>query len=85
MCIFTNDKDIPGHVRLSTRTLQYLIIPLLSLALLIVGQSVSCLKMSQNVSKLRKKKTISGYILVSIITVYSTLLSMGVYVAVYLV
>jgi len=37
MCIFTNDKDIPGHVRLSTRTLQYLIIPLLSLALLIVG------------------------------------------------
>ena len=41
MCIFTNDKDIPGHVRLSTRTLQYLIIPLLSLALLIVGQSQS--------------------------------------------
>lgn len=37
MCIFTNDKDIPGHVRLSTRTLQYLIIPLLSAALLIVG------------------------------------------------
>jgi len=37
MCIFTSDKDIPGHVRLSTRTLQYLVIPLLSLALLIVG------------------------------------------------
>ena len=81
MCIFTNDKDIPGHVRLSTRTLQYLIIPLLSLALLIVGQSGSCLKMSQSL----EKKIISGYILGSIITVYSTLLSMGVYVAVYLV
>ena len=39
MCIFTSDKDIPGHVRLSTRTLQYLVIPLLSFALLIVGQS----------------------------------------------
>eukprot|EP00092_Neocalanus_flemingeri_P009257 GFUD01009963.1.p1 GENE.GFUD01009963.1~~GFUD01009963.1.p1 ORF type:complete len:360 (+),score=44.02 GFUD01009963.1:326-1405(+) len=37
MCIFTSDKDIPGHVRLSTRTLQYLIIPLLSAALLVVG------------------------------------------------
>lgn len=72
MCIFTNDKDIPGHVRLSTRTLQYLIIPLLSLALLIVGQ---CLIKNNNF----------GYILVSIITIYSTLLSMGVYVAVYLV
>ena len=38
MCIFTSDKDIPGHVRLTTRTLQYLIIPLLSAALLVVGQ-----------------------------------------------
>ena len=38
MCIFTSDKDIPGHVRLTTRTLQYLIIPLLSLALLVVGR-----------------------------------------------
>jgi len=37
MCIFTSDKDIPGHVRLTTRTLQYLIIPLLSAALLVVG------------------------------------------------
>jgi len=37
MCIFTSDKDIPSHVRLSTRTLQYLIIPLLSAALLVVG------------------------------------------------
>lgn len=37
MCIFTNDKDIPGHVRLSTRTLQYLVIPLLSAALLVLG------------------------------------------------
>ena len=38
MCIFTSDKDIPGHVRLSTRTLQYLIIPMLSLALVSVGE-----------------------------------------------
>jgi len=37
MCIFANDTDIPKHVRLSTRTLQYLIIPLLSIALLVVG------------------------------------------------
>lgn len=37
MCIFTSDKDIPGHVRLTTRTLQYFIIPLLSAALLIIG------------------------------------------------
>lgn len=37
MCIFTSDKDIPGHVRLTTRTLQYLIIPLLSAALLVIG------------------------------------------------
>jgi len=37
MCIFTSDKDIPGHVKLTTKTLQYLIIPLLSLSLLIVG------------------------------------------------
>jgi len=37
MCIFTSDKDIPGNVRLSTRTLQYLIIPLLSAALLVIG------------------------------------------------
>ena len=64
MCIFTSDTEIPGHVRLSTRTLQYLIIPLLSLALLIVGQ---CL-----VSKLITK-TIYGYILVSIITIYRLL------------
>lgn len=40
MCIFTSDKDIPGHVRLTTRTLQYLIIPLLSAALLVVGTIV---------------------------------------------
>ena len=38
MCIFTSDKDIPGNVRLSTRTLQYLIIPLLSAALLVIGK-----------------------------------------------
>lgn len=38
MCIFTSDKDIPGHVRLTTRTLQYLIIPLLSAALLVIGK-----------------------------------------------
>lgn len=37
MCIFTSDKDIPSHVRLTTRTIQYLIIPLLSLSLLTVG------------------------------------------------
>ena len=65
MCIFTNDKDIPGHVRLSTRTLQYLIIPLLSLALLIVGQ---CQSVSVSLQ----------HILVSIITIYSPLLTMGV-------
>ena len=41
MCIFTSDTEIPGHVRLSTRTLQYLIIPLLSLSLLTVGRSSS--------------------------------------------
>ena len=38
MCIFTSDKDIPSHVRLTTRTIQYLIIPLLSLSLLTVGK-----------------------------------------------
>ncbi|XP_023337827.1 uncharacterized protein LOC111708624 [Eurytemora carolleeae] len=37
MCIFTNDKDIPTYVRLSTRALQYLIIPLLSIAIISVG------------------------------------------------
>jgi len=37
MCIFTNDKDIPSYVRLSTRTLQYLVIPLLSIAIISVG------------------------------------------------
>jgi len=37
MCIFTNDKDIPSYVRLATRSLQYLVVPLLSIAILIVG------------------------------------------------
>lgn len=37
MCVFTNDKDIPPSVRLSTRTLQYLVIPIFSAAILIVG------------------------------------------------
>jgi len=37
MCIFTNDKDIPQYVRISTRTLQYFVIPILSIALIAVG------------------------------------------------
>eukprot|EP00088_Acartia_fossae_P028680 TRINITY_DN29494_c0_g1_i4.p1 TRINITY_DN29494_c0_g1~~TRINITY_DN29494_c0_g1_i4.p1 ORF type:complete len:363 (+),score=5.24 TRINITY_DN29494_c0_g1_i4:68-1156(+) len=37
MCIFTNDKDIPPYVRISTRTLQYFVIPILSIALITVG------------------------------------------------
>ena len=37
MCIFQSGKDIPPLVRLSLRTLQYLVIPLLSLAILVVG------------------------------------------------
>ena len=37
MCIFQSGQDIPPLVRLSLRTLQYLVIPLLSLAILVVG------------------------------------------------
>ncbi|XP_071742768.1 uncharacterized protein [Lepeophtheirus salmonis] len=37
MCIFQSGKDIPPVVRLSLRTLQYLVIPLLSLAILVIG------------------------------------------------
>jgi len=37
MCLFQSGKDIPPFVRLSLRTLQYLVIPLLSLAIVIVG------------------------------------------------
>ena len=37
MCIFQSGKDIPTLVRISLRTLQYLIIPLMSMAILVVG------------------------------------------------
>ena len=37
MCIFQSGQDIPPLVRISLRTLQYLVIPLLSLAILVVG------------------------------------------------
>jgi len=37
MCLFQSGKDIPPFVRLSLRTLQYLVIPLLSLSIAIVG------------------------------------------------
>lgn len=37
MCIFQSGKDIPPLVRLSLRTLQYLVIPLLSISILAVG------------------------------------------------
>ena len=37
MCIFQSGSDIPPLVRLSLRTLQYLVIPLLSLAILCIG------------------------------------------------
>lgn len=37
MCIFQSGKDIPTVVRISLRTLQYLVIPLMSLAILVVG------------------------------------------------
>lgn len=37
MCLFQSGKDIPPFVRLSLRTLQYLVIPLLSLSIVIVG------------------------------------------------
>lgn len=37
MCIFQSGKDIPPLVRISLRTLQYLVAPLLSLAILVVG------------------------------------------------
>lgn len=37
MCMFTSDKDIPPYVRISTRTLQYFLIPLLSIAIIAVG------------------------------------------------
>ena len=37
MCLFTSGKDIPPIVRISLRTLQYLVIPLFSIALLLVG------------------------------------------------
>ena len=37
MCVFQSGKDIPPLVRLALRTLQYFVIPLLSLAILFVG------------------------------------------------
>ena len=37
MCLFQSGEDIPAFVRLSLRTLQYLVIPLLSVAILAVG------------------------------------------------
>lgn len=37
MCLFQSGKDIPPFVRLALRTLQYLVIPLLSLSIMIVG------------------------------------------------
>jgi hypothetical protein len=37
MCLFQSGHDIPPLVRLSLRTLQYLVIPLLSLSILTVG------------------------------------------------
>ena len=37
MCIFQSGKDIPTAVRISLRTLQYLVIPLMSLSILVVG------------------------------------------------
>ena len=37
MCIFQSGKDIPTVVRISLRTLQYLVIPLMSLSILVVG------------------------------------------------
>ena len=59
MCIFTSDTEIPGHVRLSTRTLQYLIIPLLSLSLLTVGRSsivTSIPEYAKNIYSLHSQK-----------------------------
>ena len=37
MCIFQSGKDIPTGVRISLRTLQYLVIPLMSMSILVVG------------------------------------------------
>ena len=37
MCIFQSGKDIPTVVRISLRTIQYLVIPLMSIAILVVG------------------------------------------------
>ena len=37
MCIFQSGKDIPTVVRISLRTLQYLVIPLMSMSILVVG------------------------------------------------
>ncbi len=37
MCIFQSGSDIPPLVRLSLRTLQYLVVPLLSLSILCIG------------------------------------------------
>ena len=37
MCVFQSGQDIPPLVRLSLRTLQYLVIPLLSLSMVCVG------------------------------------------------
>lgn len=37
MCLFQSSEDIPPLVRLSLRTLQYLVIPLLSISLIAIG------------------------------------------------
>lgn len=37
MCLFQSSEDIPALVRLSLRTLQYLVIPLLSISLITIG------------------------------------------------